>query len=202
MRSRQGGFQIGKISTDRQDKKYRDNGPYRCREDYHNGKNSLLYGCYLQDRRSSRWYGRDGLDASGTGEGDYHYISRHHVFLEGQPYKYKVPRIAFVNKMDRVGADYFRVVKMMVDRLQTRPVVMQLPVGAEDNFKGIVDLISQKAIIWDESTLGAKYRIDDVPSDMKNVTREYRDKLIEAAADFDEALMEKYLEGKGATEEE
>src|SRR3990167_1223399 len=119
-----------------------------------------------------------------------------------QANKYKVPRIAFVNKMDRVGADYFRVVKMMVDRLRTRPVVMQLPVGAEDNFKGIVDFISQKAIIWDESTLAAKFRIDDVHSDMKNVTREYRDKLIEAAADFDEALMEKYLEGKGATEEE
>ena len=119
-----------------------------------------------------------------------------------QANKYRVPRIAFINKMDRVGADYFRVVKMMVDRLQTRPVVMQLPIGAEENFKGVIDLISQKAIVWDESTLGAKYRIDDVPSDMKNVTREYRDKLIEAAADFDEALMEKYLEGKGATEEE
>ncbi len=119
-----------------------------------------------------------------------------------QANKYRVPRIAFINKMDRVGADYFRVVKMMVDRLQTRPVVMQLPIGAEENFKGVIDLISQKAIVWDESTLGAKYRIDDVPSDMKDVTHEYRDKLIEAAADFDEALMEKYLEGKGATEEE
>jgi len=119
-----------------------------------------------------------------------------------QANKYKVPRIAFVNKMDRVGADYFRVVKMMVDRLQTRPVVMQLPVGAEDNFKGIVDLISQKAIIWDESTLGAKFRSEDVPSDMKDLVHEYRDKLIEAAADFDEVVMEKYMDGKQPTEGE
>jgi len=119
-----------------------------------------------------------------------------------QANKYKVPRIAFVNKMDRVGADYFRVVKMMVDRLQTKPVVMQLPVGAEDNFKGIVDLISQKAIIWDESTLGAKFRSEDVPSDMKDLVHEYRDKLIEAAADFDEVVMEKYMDGKQPTEGE
>ncbi|MEK7689053.1 MAG: GTP-binding protein, partial [Deltaproteobacteria bacterium] len=107
-----------------------------------------------------------------------------------QANKYKVPRIAFVNKMDRVGADYFRVIKMMVDRLQTRPVALQLPVGVEDSFKGVVDLVSQKAIIWDESTLGAKFRSEDVPSDMKDIVREYRDKLIEAAADFDEVVME------------
>jgi len=119
-----------------------------------------------------------------------------------QANKYHVPRIAFVNKMDRVGADYHRVIKMMIDRLQTRPVVLQLPVGTEDNFKGIVDLVSQKAIIWDESTLGAKFRYEDVPADMKDIVHEYRDKLIEAAADFDEALMGKYLEGKQPTEDE
>ncbi|MBI3398686.1 MAG: elongation factor G [Deltaproteobacteria bacterium] len=119
-----------------------------------------------------------------------------------QANKYKVPRIAFVNKMDRVGADYFRVVKMMVDRLQTRPVVLQLPVGVEDNFKGIVDLVSQKAIIWDESTLGAKFRYEEVPSGMKGMVHEYRDKLIEAAADFDEVVMEKYMDGKQPTEDE
>lgn len=119
-----------------------------------------------------------------------------------QANKYHVPRIAFVNKMDRVGADYFRVIKMMVDRLQTRPVVLQLPVGIEDNFKGVVDLVSQKAIIWDESTLGAKFRYEEVSADMKDIVHEYRDKLIEAAADFDEALMGKYLEGKQPTEDE
>jgi elongation factor G len=104
--------------------------------------------------------------------------------------------------MDRVGADFFRVVKMMVDRLQTRPVILQLPVGVEDNFKGIVDLVSQKAIIWDESTLGAKFRLEEVPSNMKDMVHEYRDKLVEAAADFDEVLMEKYLEGKQPTDDE
>ncbi|MEK7841488.1 MAG: elongation factor G, partial [Deltaproteobacteria bacterium] len=119
-----------------------------------------------------------------------------------QANKYKVPRIAFVNKMDRVGADYFRVIKMMVDRLQTRPVALQLPVGVEDSFKGVVDLVSQKAIIWDESTLGAKFRYEDVPSDMKDIVHEYRDKLIEAAADFDEVVMEKYMDGKQPTEDE
>ncbi len=119
-----------------------------------------------------------------------------------QANKYKVPRIAFVNKMDRVGADYFRVVKMMVERLQTRPAVLQLPVGAEENFKGVVDLISQKAILWDESTLGAKFRFEDVPADMKDLVHEYRDKLIEAAADFDEVVMEKYMDGKQPTEDE
>ena len=119
-----------------------------------------------------------------------------------QANKYKVPRIAFVNKMDRVGADYFRVIKMMVDRLQTRPVALQLPVGVEDSFKGVVDLISQKAIIWDESTLGAKFRYEDVPLDMKDIVHQYRDKLIEAAADFDEVVMEKYMDGKQPTEDE
>ncbi|MBI3754685.1 MAG: elongation factor G [Deltaproteobacteria bacterium] len=119
-----------------------------------------------------------------------------------QANKYKVPRIAFVNKMDRVGADYFRVVKMMVERLQTRPAVLQLPVGAEENFKGVVDLISQKAILWDESTLGAKFRFEDVPADMKDLVHEYRDKLIEAAADFDETVMGKYMDGKQPTEDE
>ncbi|MFQ5737056.1 MAG: elongation factor G [Thermodesulfobacteriota bacterium] len=116
--------------------------------------------------------------------------------------KYKVPRIAFVNKMDRVGADFFRVVKMMVDRLKTRPVVMQVPIGAEDTFKGFVDLVTQKAVVWDEDVLGAKYRFIDIPEDMVDLVAEYRDKLIETAADFDEVLMEKYLDGAEVTPEE
>ncbi len=116
--------------------------------------------------------------------------------------KYKVPRIAFVNKMDRVGADFFRVVRMMVDRLKTRPVVMQLPIGSEDTFKGFVDLVTQKGVVWDEDVLGAKFRIIDIPEDMKEQAGEYRDKLVEAAADFDESLMEKYLEGAEISSEE
>jgi elongation factor G len=116
--------------------------------------------------------------------------------------KYKVPRIAFVNKMDRVGADFLRVVSMMEERLGTKPVVMQLPVGAEDDFRGVVDIVTQKAVIWDESTLGAKFRYEDVPSDMKDLLHEYRGKLVEVAADHDEALMEKYLDGKDISEDE
>ena len=116
--------------------------------------------------------------------------------------KYSVPRIAFVNKMDRLGADFYNVVKMMVDRLKTRPVVMQLPVGKEDTFKGLVDLVTMKAMIWDEDVLGAKYRLVDIPADMESDAAEYRDKLVEAAADFDDSLMDKYLEGGEVSEEE
>jgi elongation factor G len=119
-----------------------------------------------------------------------------------QANKYNVPRIAFVNKMDRVGADFFNVVNMMVDRLKTRPVVMQLPIGAEEDFKGVVDLVGEKAVVWDESTLGAKFRYKDIPVAMKELCKEYREKLIEAALDFDEALMEKYLAGGEITKEE
>ncbi|MEK7679450.1 MAG: GTP-binding protein, partial [Deltaproteobacteria bacterium] len=116
-----------------------------------------------------------------------------------QANKYKVPRIAFVNKMDRVGADYFRVVAMMIDRLKTRPAVLQLPIGKEENFKGVVDLASEKGIVWDEETLGAKFRYVDVPEDMKKEVAEYREKLVETAADFDEKIMEKYLAGSPVT---
>jgi elongation factor G len=116
--------------------------------------------------------------------------------------KYSVPRIAFVNKMDRVGSDFFNVVNMMVDRLKTRPVVMQLPVGSEEDFKGVVDLVEEKAIVWDESTLGAKFRYEDIPADMKDLFTEYREKLVEAASDFDDTLMERYLEGGEITKDE
>ena len=116
-----------------------------------------------------------------------------------QANKYHVPRIAFINKMDRVGADFFRVVDMISDRLKSRPVVLQLPVGKEETFKGVVDLVLNKAIIWDEETLGAKFRIAEIPADMQDQVAEYRDKLIEAAADFDESLMEKYLNGQAAS---
>jgi elongation factor G len=112
-----------------------------------------------------------------------------------QANKYRVPRIAFVNKMDRVGADYFRVIGMLSDRLKTRPVVMQLPIGKEDTFKGIVDLVTEKAIVWEDDSLGAKFHFEEIPADMVDQVAEYREKLVEAAADFDEKIMEKYLEG-------
>ena len=116
--------------------------------------------------------------------------------------KYRVPRLAFVNKMDRVGADFFRVVKMIQDRLGARPVVMQLPIGAEDKFSGIVNLVTMKAVVWEDESLGAKFHEEEIPADLKDQAEEYREKLLEAAADGDEAIMEKYLEGKDISEAE
>jgi len=116
--------------------------------------------------------------------------------------KYRVPRLAFVNKMDRVGADYFRVVKMIEDRLGARPAVLQLPIGAEDKFSGIIDLVTMKAVVWEDESLGAKFHEEEIPADLRDQAEEYREKLIEAAADADEAIMVKYLDGKAISEAE
>ncbi|MEK6758284.1 MAG: elongation factor G [Deltaproteobacteria bacterium] len=119
-----------------------------------------------------------------------------------QANKYKVPRIAFINKMDRVGADFFRVVGMLSDRLKTRPVVLQLPIGKEETFKGVVDLVKMNAVVWRDDSLGAKFDIVEIPADMADLVAEYREKLVETAADFDEKLMEKYLAGTEVTNDE
>jgi len=116
--------------------------------------------------------------------------------------KYRVPRIAFINKMDRMGADFFRVVRMIQDRLGARPVVLQLPIGAEEHFKGIINLLQMKAILWDDDSLGAKYRVEPIPSELAAQAEEYREKLLEAAADCDESIMEKYLDGREIAETE
>jgi elongation factor G len=116
--------------------------------------------------------------------------------------KYGVPRLAFVNKMDRVGADFFRVVQMIRDRLGAVPAVLQIPIGAEDKFIGIVDLISMKALVWEDESLGAKFHEEPIPEGLKLQADEYRDKLLEAVADCDEAIMEKYLEGRPVGEAE
>ncbi|HEY3305295.1 MAG TPA: elongation factor G [Candidatus Binatia bacterium] len=116
--------------------------------------------------------------------------------------KYRVPRIAFINKMDRVGADFFRTLKMIQDRLGARAVPVQLPIGAEDRFAGVVDLVQMKAILWEEESLGAKFRVEAIPEELAAQAKEYREKLLEAAADGDESVMEKYLEGKEITEGE
>jgi elongation factor G len=116
--------------------------------------------------------------------------------------KYRVPRIAFVNKMDRLGADFFRVVKMIEDRLGARPAALQLPIGSEEKFAGIIDLVQMKAVIWEDESLGAKFRIEAIPEAMVVQAREYREKLLEAVADSDESIMEKYLEGKEIGEDE
>jgi elongation factor G len=117
-----------------------------------------------------------------------------------QANKYGVPRIAFVNKMDRVGADFDRVVAMMRDRLQANPIPIQLPLGSEEGFRGVVDLIGQKAIVWRDETLGAKYEEEPIPADMADAAAAARERLLEAAADADEAVMEKYLAGGAVSE--
>jgi elongation factor G len=116
--------------------------------------------------------------------------------------KYRVPRIAFVNKMDRLGADFFRVVEMIKERLGARPIPLQLPVGAEDKFVGIIDLVRMKAVVWEDESLGAKFRDEAIPEDMAELAAEYRDKLLEAVSDCDESIMEKYLEGRPVSEPE
>ena len=110
--------------------------------------------------------------------------------------KYNVPRIGYVNKMDRSGADFFETVQQMKDILGAHPVPVQIPIGAEENFKGVVDLIKMKAILWHDETLGAEFEIDDIPADLVDEANEWHDKMIEAAADFDDDIMEKYLDGK------
>ena len=110
--------------------------------------------------------------------------------------KYHVPRIAFVNKMDRVGADFARVVKMMQERLSARPIVLQLPVGAEENFRGVIDLLREKAIIYDEETLGAEFHEEDIPASLVPMAEAYREKIMEMLAESDDSFMEKYLAGE------
>ncbi|MBO9686230.1 elongation factor G [Roseateles chitosanitabidus] len=119
-----------------------------------------------------------------------------------QANKYKVPRLAFVNKMDRVGADFYRVRQMMVDRLKANPVPVVLPIGAEDQFKGVIDLIKMKAIIWDEASQGMRFEYQDIPAELQAQAQEWREKMVEAAAEADEELMNKYLESGELTEAE
>ena len=116
--------------------------------------------------------------------------------------KYRVPRIIFVNKMDRIGADFFKVVNDVEEKLGAKPVPIQIPIGAEDEFKGVVDLITMKAIVWEEETLGAKYHYEEIPDDLRDLAEEWREKMLEALADVDEEIMMKYLEGEEITEEE
>jgi elongation factor G len=111
-----------------------------------------------------------------------------------QANKYKVPRLAFVNKMDRAGANFLRVVKQMKERLGANPVPLQIPIGAEDNFQGVVDLIKMKAIYWNEADRGMTYEERDIPSDLVDLCQEWREKMVEAAGEASEELMEKYLE--------
>jgi len=116
--------------------------------------------------------------------------------------KYSVPRIAFMNKMDRVGADFYVSVQTMIDRLGANPVPIQIPIGRESEFKGSIDLVTMKAYVYDDETLGAKYVVKEIPADLLGRAKEYRDKMLDAVAEFDEQAMEKYLNGQPLTEEE
>src|SRR5215813_6743852 len=116
--------------------------------------------------------------------------------------KYHVPRICFINKMDRVGADFYRAVDTIVDRLKARPVPIQIPVGAEDQFKGIVDLVEMKAVIWRDETLGAKFDIVEIPEDLKEKAQHYHDQMVEAVSESDDTLFEKFVNGEPLTTQE
>ena len=114
--------------------------------------------------------------------------------------KYNVPRIGYVNKMDRSGANFFETVQQMKDILGANPIAIQIPIGAEENFKGVVDLIKMKAILWHDETMGAEYDIEDIPADLADEAAEWREKLVEGAANFDDEVMELYLDGKDVSE--
>ena len=116
--------------------------------------------------------------------------------------KYQVPRICFINKMDRVGADFFHAIQTIVDRLRCKPVAIQLPVGAEDQFKGVVDLLSMTARLWRDETLGAQYDDVEIPAELAGQAGEYREKLVEAVAEADDALFEKFVHGETISEQE
>ena len=115
--------------------------------------------------------------------------------------KYNVPRIGYVNKMDRSGADFFETVQQMKDILGANPCPIQIPIGAEENFKGLVDLIKMKAILWHDETMGAEYDVEEIPADLVDEAQEWRDKMLENAANFDDELAELYLEGEEVPED-
>ena len=107
--------------------------------------------------------------------------------------RYEVPKIAFINKMDRIGADFFRSVDMIKSRLDATPLILQLPWGSEDSFRGVIDLLKMKAIVWEEETLGAEYQEMDIPSEIVEDALKYREMFLETLAEKDDVIMEKYL---------
>ena len=119
-----------------------------------------------------------------------------------QANRYEVPRIAFINKMDRAGADFLKVVDQMEKRLGANPIPIQLAIGAEDEFKGVVDLVKMKAIYWDADDIGTTFTEDDIPENLQAQAEEWREKMVETAAEANETVMDKYLEGEELTEQE
>ena len=119
-----------------------------------------------------------------------------------QANKYQVPRLAFVNKMDRSGADFMRVVEQIKTRLGAKPVPLQLAIGAEDEFEGVIDLIKMKAIYWDKDSMGVQFEEKDIPADLVDLASEYREQMVETAAESSEPLMDEYLENGSLSEEQ
>ena len=120
-----------------------------------------------------------------------------------QANKYRVPRMVYVNKMDRIGADFYTVEEQIKNRLKSNPVPIQIPIGAEDNFKGVIDLVTMKALVWDdEAAMGSEYKVIDIPADYVEKANEYREKMVEAVSETSDELMEKYLGGEEITLEE
>jgi elongation factor G len=116
--------------------------------------------------------------------------------------KYRVPRVVFINKLDRIGSDFHGVVRQITHRLGARPLLLQLPLGTEENFRGVIDLLRQKALVWEEDTLGARFHEEAIPSDLADEAAHYREQLIETVADADDILLERYLAGEKLSEEE
>src|ERR671938_351788 len=116
--------------------------------------------------------------------------------------KYRVPRICFVNKMDRIGADFKRTFDQIISKLEANPVAIQLPIGSEEHFKGVIDLVRMKAITYKDETMGADYIVDEIPAEMMAEAQEFREKLIEKVSEHDDKLIEKYLGGEEITEDE
>ena len=119
-----------------------------------------------------------------------------------QANKYGVPRMCFINKMDRVGADFYRCLSMIEDRLGATPIVLQLPIGAEADFLGVVDILNMKEIIWQQDTLGAEFNTNELSEEYREKTEEYKKKLVELAVEQDDSIMERYLDGKEPTLDE
>ena len=116
--------------------------------------------------------------------------------------KYNVPRIGYVNKMDRSGANFLEVVRQVKEVLGANPLPIQLPIGAEETFKGVIDLITMKALFWHDETMGAEYSVEEIPANLRDEAEEYRDKMLETLAEFDEALMEKYFDDPSTISED
>ncbi|HEC06411.1 MAG TPA: GTP-binding protein, partial [Thiolapillus brandeum] len=119
-----------------------------------------------------------------------------------QANRYEVPRMAFVNKMDRMGANFFRVVEQLKERLGANAVPIQVPIGAEEDFSGVIDLIKMKSIVWSDENMGVDFHYEDIPADMQDIAEEWRATMVEAAAEANDEMMEKYLEGEELTEDE